>query len=243
MKYYHYISDRKIEMLLSQIKGESGKVSTELKADIKVLGATRKRETQQSKYSRLDELSEFIHRYGDVGSVDDPGEYVFDTLDLRWGLYGITEKVPNPLIFFAGATDHTVVGLGGSRKHLIGEEGDGIAHSASGTALFARYLLEALELSAENKKLYKALKESTDTRTGEFSPDNQEYVNLTAFSAYNLEGPSERLEFLAKTLLQGQLSEDDYWKSKGLAGKRVLMATPLYVARVDVPRGLEQQAT
>jgi hypothetical protein len=53
-----------------------------------------------------------------------------------------------------------------------------------------------------------------------------------------MEGPSERLEFLAKTLLQGHLSEDDFWKTKGLAGKRVLMATPLYVARVDVPKEL-----
>jgi hypothetical protein len=84
-------------------------------------------------------------------------------------------------------------------------------------------------MSTENARLYETLKANTAHRSQGLAPDNQEYIDLTAFSAYEMKGPSERLEFLAKTLLQGQLSQDDFWKSKGLAGKRVLMATPLYV--------------
>jgi hypothetical protein len=238
MKYYHYVSETKLQMLLEQIQEDSGKVTTELKTDLKLLSRTRKTERNQSRYAALEKVSEFILRFGNVGAVDEPAEYVFDTLNLKWGPYGITKTVSNPLVFFAGATDQTVVGLGGSRKHVLGEEGTVIAGAASGTALFARYLLEALELSTENLRLYNTLKADTAHRTQGFAPDNQEYIDLTAFSAYSMEGPSERLEFLAKTLLQGQLSEDDFWKSKGLAGKRVLMATPLYVARVDVPKEL-----
>jgi hypothetical protein len=239
MKYYHYVSETKLQMLLQQIEEDSGKVITELKADLKLLASTRTTERNQNRYAALEKVSDFILTFGNVGTVDEPAEYVFDTLDLKWGPYGITRVGPNPLVFFAGATDQTVVGLGGSRKHVIGEEGTGIAGSASGTPLFARYLLEALELSTENATLYETLKANTAHRSQGFAPDNQEYIDLTAFSAYEMKGPSERLEFLAKTLLQGQLSEDGFWKSKGLAGKRVLMATPLYVARVDVPKELE----
>jgi aromatic ring-opening dioxygenase catalytic subunit (LigB family) len=107
------------------------------------------------------------------------------------------------LVFFSGITDHIVVGLGGSAKHLIGEARAAVANSASGTALFARYLVEELKLSRENAKLYQALKEQTSHRTGKLKADNEEYLGLMALACYTMEGPTEELEFLAKRLLYG----------------------------------------
>lgn len=108
MKYYHYVSETKLQMLLQQIE-DSGKVTTELKADLKLLASTRKTERNQNRYAALEKVCDFIFRFGNVGTVDEPAEYVFDTLDLKWGPYGISRLGPNPLVFFAGATDQTVV--------------------------------------------------------------------------------------------------------------------------------------
>ncbi|HEX8147774.1 MAG TPA: SAVMC3_10250 family protein [Pyrinomonadaceae bacterium] len=238
MKYYYYISDTKLDMLSQQIRRGMSKKTSEVKFDAKIISATRKNESEHDRYERLEHLCEYIHRFGDVGSVDDPGDYVFDTLDMQWGPYGRTENVNNPLIFFSGLTDHTVVGLGGSAKHLLGEAGAAVAHSASGTALFARYLVEELKLSRENSELYQALKEQTDHRTGKLKADNEEYLGLMGLACYTMEGPTERLEFLAKRLLHGKLPDEKYWTEKGMANKYALMATPIYVARADIPRGL-----
>ena len=148
MKYYIYISDTKVDMLLSQIPHEAKKkIATELKFDLKVLSASRKSETDQedNRFTRLEAVVTFIREYGNIGTVDEPDEYIDDVLPMRWGPYGnLIEQTP--LVYFGGLTERTIVGLGGSMKHVIGSVGDAYALSASITPILVSYLEKQLGL-------------------------------------------------------------------------------------------------
>lgn len=59
----------------------------------------------------------FIREYGNVGTVDEPREYIAGTLEMMM----VTERqFQLPLAFFGGQTDKTLVGPGGSARNLIG---------------------------------------------------------------------------------------------------------------------------
>jgi len=125
MKYYIYISDAKVDMLFPQVPHDiKKKVATEWKMDLKVLSASRKTETEtdDNRIARLETVVDFIRQYGNVGSVDEPDQYIEDTLTMRWGPYGSSQ---NPPVFFSGQTEGTLFGLGGSMQHLIGSGNQG----------------------------------------------------------------------------------------------------------------------
>ena len=53
---------------------------------------------------------------------------------MRWGpcvFPCVPALTPSPLVYFGGATETTVVGLGGSAKHVIGEVGSATAGAHS----------------------------------------------------------------------------------------------------------------
>ena len=103
MKYYVYVSDSKVDMLLSQIPHEvKKKIAAEFKFDLKLLSVSRKSETEseENRFSRLDAVVTFIRQYGNLGSSDEPDEYIQDELLMRWGPYGSDPK--SPLVYFGG---------------------------------------------------------------------------------------------------------------------------------------------
>ncbi len=66
MKYYLYISDAKVDMLLPQVPHHAKKkTSTELGFDLKVLSAKYKSEaeTDSDRISRLEAVVDFIREY------------------------------------------------------------------------------------------------------------------------------------------------------------------------------------
>jgi hypothetical protein len=54
---------------------------------------------------------------GLVGTFDEPKTYFYGELEFY---YGIFDSVQPPVFFLVGATDRTIVGLGGSQKHVRG---------------------------------------------------------------------------------------------------------------------------
>lgn len=57
---------------------------------------------------------------GMIGTFDEPRAYVYGVLTFNYGLFDI---VANPVLFLVGATDQTIVALGGSQTHVRGFRG------------------------------------------------------------------------------------------------------------------------
>jgi hypothetical protein len=198
-------------MILPQIPHEvKKKVATEWRLDLKVFGSTRKeeRETDDNRVARLEAVVSFIEEFGDVGSTDEPSEYVEDTLPMRWGPYGWWRggSLDSPLVYFGGETENTIVGLGGSSKHLLGSTGPSSAHSHSATPSLMAVLGKELAL--------------------DLGEDERPYPPLEAvwLATTQMEGPRQTMHFLAKKLLFGRSER---------GSRNVLLASPLYVTLAD----------
>jgi len=116
MKYYLYVSDSKVDMLFPQVPHEiKKKVSMELGVDLKLLTVKRQTETQseESRISRLHAVVEFIREFEDLGTPETPGDYVEHAGVVAWGRF-------REVLFLSARVGTTILGLGGSHKHLIG---------------------------------------------------------------------------------------------------------------------------
>jgi hypothetical protein len=148
MKYYIYISDAKVDMLFPQVPHDiKKKVALEFKMDLKLLSASRKTktETEDNRVARLETVVDFIQEYGNVGSVDEPDQYVADTLLMRWGPYNGDPE--SGVVYFGGETPSTVVGLGGSMRHVVGNAGTSEAYGDSLTPFLMSVLAKELDMS------------------------------------------------------------------------------------------------
>jgi len=218
MKYYVYISDAKVDMLLAQIPHDAKqRLATEFKFDLKLLSASRKTETESddNRFSRLDAVVTFIREYGNLGTVDEPDEYVEGYLDMRWGPYGEERDEKGSLVYFGGITERTIVGLGGSMKHVIGNSGATNAHSHSWTPMLMRSIEEDLKFDERKQQ-------SPDRAEVEAGGDRS--LQAVELATTEIKGPTQPLEFIAKRLLYGR----GYSKKK-----KVLLGTPLYVALLE----------
>jgi hypothetical protein len=224
MKYYIYISDTKVDMLLPQVPHDvKKKVATEFGIDLKLLTAKRKTEedSDENRISRLETVVKFILEYGNVGTVDQPDQYIEDTLPMRWGPYAAIGYGGPGFVYFGGETDRTIYGLGGSLHHVIGNVGTSEASSASATPNLLSYLGKHLATGESEVK-------GDEIRGAQTSLD-MELAGIH-FATTGMRGPQQRLEFLAKRLLQGP---SPFPERDRRAGVQVLLATPLYVAMAD----------
>jgi hypothetical protein len=222
MPYYIYSSDAKVDMLLMDIPVQRKKhFAMEFKIDLKVLGFLMKPEARDPKdpsnrFIRLATVIEYLRETKELGTIDNPKEWIEDSLPMNWGLFERNPKwdaLPDsPLVFFCGSTAHTVVGLGGSAKHLIGTEKAADPRPYSLTP----YLLGVLTKGQGPKP---GSTEEQPSHSPE--PESPEGGSLAAVleATEHIKGPKQKLKFLAKRLLYGTHQQ-----------KEVLLATPLYVA-------------
>ena len=131
---------------------------------------------------------------------------------MMWGNYSSFPQ-RTPFVYFGGKTETTVVGLGGSMKHILGNEnaGDAHPHSHSATPNLVNCLLQEFGLP----KL----------------PDTEVLKQLTVLDAVDLatgqmHGTSQKVEFLAKRLAHGKPT---YRSGASVA----LPATPLFIALAE----------
>jgi hypothetical protein len=168
-KYYVYISDSKVNMLYAQ--GGPGTVA------------------RRDSIAKLDALLADLARGGRIGTIDEPKEYFAGAMPMRWGpcaFPSVPQLTPSPLVYFGGATETTVVGLGGSAKHVIGAVGSAMPGAHSCLPYFILQLRKEL---------------------GESLPLSLEDENQSLMAVYEAtmrgKGPSQELEFVAKRLAYG----------------------------------------
>jgi hypothetical protein len=180
------------------------KSSTEYGFDFKVLKGKRKSEwaTDENRINRLETVLCFIRKYGRVGTVDEPDDYIDDTESMWFGNY-----TPGDIAYFTGKTEKTIFGLSGSGKHLVGADPNKSPWS-NGTNLLDVFGW----LSEQNPNHDK---------------NGMSAIPVLAHLAAHSKRPQQRLEFLAKRLLQGPYAKENNSQTQ------LLLATPLYVAMMD----------
>lgn len=235
MKYYIYISDAKVDMLLPQIPHEIKKrIATEFKFDLKVLSTSRKTEieSEDNRITRLEAVIEFIRQYGNIGSVDQPDDYIEEALPMRWGplintgvshACGVHVEKEFQMVYFGGETEQTIVGLGGSAKHVLGNTGSSNTSSYSLTPYLILYIARELGLRQEESKM-SVYNPDVAVRTECLSDSDSWPLDAVKLATRQMEGPKQQLEFVAKRLLSGEASNSK---------QKVLLATPLYVAMAE----------
>jgi hypothetical protein len=207
VKYYLYISDAKIDALLPQVPHEAKKkVAIDLGVDFKIFKATRKSETEsdESRISRLEAVLSFIREYGNVGTVDDPDDFVDDTQHVWFG-----PDDQGRIAYFTGRTERTTFALAGSARHLIGSS--------------------AKQQDFPSFSPMNAICWWLREQVPEHSDDVFRGIDIIAAEEERKGAPQQRLEFMAKRLLFSEAS--DNWRTK--RNTAVLLATPLYVAMTD----------
>ena len=216
LRYYMYVSDAKVDMLLSQIEpAAKRKLAKEFSVGIKIFGAkhTSERLEGEDRICRLEAVVNYLTDHGEVGPLEDPRRFFGGEIDMRWGLY---DPARDGLVFFGGSNDNAIIGLGGSTHHLIG------AAPAPETTIPRSQtvaLLRALRAAATREETHSEL---------EGWPDERSALEAVGTAVSHAGGPPARLEFVAKRLLSGP-------DPARFANERklVVLGSPLYVAMVD----------
>ncbi len=212
-RYYLYISDSKVDMLLAQIEpGFARKRTSEISLGMSVAGAKRTVEAAgPDRIARLERVVRHLHEHGDVGTVDEPGQFFWGLLPMQWGLVG--EPAGSATVYFGGRDGRTLVGLGGAAGHVLGTQQAAPSEFLSPSWLPA--LLHVLH----------------DPEGDEQGQDDDRAALSTVHRAHSrLRGPAQNVEFVAKRLLHGP---SPYPELDGRDDMRVLLGSPLYVALVD----------
>jgi len=213
-RYYLYISDSKIDMLLPQIDPAFvAKRGAEIGVSLSVLSLKRTAERAgNDRTARLERVVRFLHDHGDLGSVDEPGQFFWGMLPVQWGRF--PEAVT--LVFAGGRAADTVVGLGGSARHLVGSVPNLDPQDATWSHLPP--MLDGLASDLEDELVVEAV-ETTGAPLDRADKTALATVNR---AVSRLAGPAQNVEFVAKRLLHGDLD-----------ATHVLLGSPVYIALID----------
>jgi hypothetical protein len=207
MKFYNYISDTKVDMLFSQIPTHIGEtIAAELNIDLEQVQVNLSSDVpDQTRYLKLGIVVRYIEKHLGVGTVDEPSAYLRGNLPMRWGPYGPA------MVYFGAETRHTILGMAGSAKHVIGSIGDAqIEHLP--ISYMPHQILSTLEKAI--------LVEEPRLEGGSVS------LQIVEAATTGMTGPQENLEFLARRLVTGELATAE-------GAKNTVLATPIYVALAD----------
>jgi hypothetical protein len=189
IRTYRYVSDTKVDMYAAQIpRGLRDKIAAELSINVQLVGVTLKQQpSDETRYSKLRLVVDYIEKNEPVGTVEKPQTYFKGTLPMRWGPIGAPEL---DIAYFGAELPGLVVGLVGSRHHVIGGAGATAAISPS---------VDPIVLAAADVESW-SMNGDPDSVEKRIMPFGSilGYVNTTL-----QDRPSENLEFLAVKLLQG----------------------------------------
>jgi hypothetical protein len=220
MKHYLYISDEKVDMVLAQAKKLlSTTRSFELKLDLKLFSATYQQEigSLDNRIQKLHRAEKYIRKHCEVGNLDNPKDFVADTMEMTWGI----DKDDLPLMYICGYKSITVppisICLGGSRGHIIGSH-------------FAK---DEEAISNHPSLIPIILKKSWDMIADDHSMSTEwlKYIDFEIRQNFLFgDRIKQRMEFLVKSLLPPPYTLPVLDGNLELA--RLYIGTPLYVALV-----------
>lgn len=225
MKRYLYISDTKLDMLAAQIPPKfRDKIVGELTLDVKLVKLTlREDRSDETRYSKLALVTEYLRRHTELGTVDEPASFFAGGFTMHWGVLG-ADWSPNPAIYFFGETERATVGLGGSLKHAIGAAGVEQAPLTLGPSEQAM-LVDLLTSVPAPSELGIAMGEEAPPPPDDRNVAMGKYGVLMlqrAAAALPVSGP---LEFMAE--------RHQVWPVEGQPDRIVVLGSPIYVARAD----------
>ena len=201
-------------MLLAQMDPTfTRKHTTEVSLNLTILGGKHASEAPAggSRTARLQRVVRFLEEYGDLGTVDEPGQFFWGLMPLRWGPFP-TEPT---LVYFRGATERTVMGIGGSSNHVLGASPAGAPATPRS---LTPSLLAGLRTDPEIGALAEAIRQ-------EDRAEQRDAVAAVHRANEVVPGPEQNVECVAKRLL--------YEPRPTSGGMAVLLGSPLYVALVD----------
>ena len=221
LKAYKYISDAKVDVLYAQIpRGLLDGIAVDLNLDLKLavveVGAAVKRTLPlETRYSRLQVVVTYLekHQSSDIGTIDAPKAYFKGVLPMHWRLIPPPPRDQPKLVYWGGSTEHTILGLGGSPRHMIGQVGDAtMGEPSSALPYLVAFLAEHLQVASP----------PADTDP----VDLLDCFDAVVATNAQLKGSRPRFEFLAEFLV------DDSDHKRMQEHQRVLIGSPLYVALV-----------
>lgn len=203
-RYYVYISQTKLDMLVPQIPASHLRsLEAEIKVNVAAVAVGVKKPASAPSpdlAAKTRVLCDYLEKQeGWIGTVANPGRYVKGTALLQ---YGVMRDYVAELVFFGGDVDGVKVGMIGSPASLIGAAADTAANHS-----LDYYTLKFLNRAAERD----VSKEASADQTYEMAVEQALQDDMLPPNQY-------RLEFLARPLFHND---------------RLLVATPIYVALAD----------
>jgi hypothetical protein len=239
MRYYHYLSNNKIEMLYQQIAEYRPKVNTDVAIDLKVIKASRKSERSEgelSVYNKLSVVENWIYEHEPVGHASRPGAWIYgrEFLGFTPSPGALEETVDStngsPVLFGGKSEDNSVILMCGSSGNLIQDSTKAARFSQWSSVDYLSRLFETIiapsnELPAIDSDPQE--KGTTPIPLGELHDPRSEPVERAQTLAEDLvsgygSGRLGYCEFLAKRT--STTSHGDVHAS---------MATPLFIALLD----------
>jgi hypothetical protein len=210
LRYYLYISDTKLDVLFEQIPQNALKrISAEVKVDLKLASVTLRQADRPdpTRAAKLKIVERFIDSHHHVGTIQEPGnEYFRGQMDMQWGW------LQDRAVWFHGNDDAQCVALGGSRRHVLGEQPNRDVESSSEATSLLVSIMSVLQIAAAGIKHENLEKNSPGWAEIVYEEGLLDFTGI----------PKQRLDFLAIPLDEAQLQKPP--------DVHVVLGTPLYVA-------------
>lgn len=193
-------------MLYAQIpKSTRSNLEAELKINLHLVDVSfKEKQFDDTLYSKLGVVEEYLNKQEEVGSVASPKEFFKGSAHLQWA------RISDRIVFFGGIINETAIGLGGSLQYVLGNsskdiEKGGISHTPG----LVSFLYKELQL-----RILEPLPNLTD------ESQDERAVSATDWWAKELSKSAiQKFDFLARKLICTKYHKND-----------ILLGTPVYVA-------------
>ncbi len=156
---------------------------------------------------------------GLIGSFDEPEQFFYGELVFYHGFF---DMVDPPVFFLVGATDRTIVGLGGSKRHVRGFRGREIPVADDAQAVVMEPDVATLIYNSEAGS-----QRSTENLTAVPGVDSRALQVANLYENWQFrEGKMAKFEILARQELLSPLSPPNVEPPKN-----VLIGSPIFVAQ------------
>jgi len=220
LRYYLYISDAKVDMLLPQVPGAlQRKVSAKFGFDIKILSGSleTQRATLDNRVARMAAVEQYLVENAQIGSPARPASWIQGTVDAKF------VDIGKGAILFLSGDSSSILALGGSDHHLVGATApERVAIPMSFGPGLARQLTSLLEARPE---WLMGMDENTarSTQPSGAQQGSEAWVSIVTWAFGHAESGVQKIEFLGKRLVTTKTSQD----------VAITLATPLYVSAAD----------
>ena len=206
MKYYLYCSESKLNMLYPQLS-RFDRIKFQFSLNLKGFFVKLAFSNKKNKIQKMRQLSNYIMKKCDVGSIEDPKSYIKDTAKLKWGI--IPMDAGDMVLFFLQKENLTLV-LGGTPNHLITQSNLPKSEKQTRSDLFSiMFFFNSLNLEKNPTKM-----EIEIIR-------NQQIPEVIKHISSEERLVEQEVEFLAKIFL----NEKDELNEK----MQVIVGSPIYI--------------